>query len=744
MSKHIVGYTDNFSVRPGGLLKCMVSTDLPEYDIEIVKISSREGRPLQPEIDEESVSDIPRTRHVGRKQATYPGSFIFVPDYGGCLSNAGVWYVNLWVYPTFLVGGKKQVLLSVDCSDNSTYWSLAICENGKLKLEVASSGQHVDIEPGGALVERSWSEILLGFNRFSSTALLGLRHETEYEFVVASRYLDHQWFDHFDDGHLLIAARSAGVSKKGPPIPTNNFNGRIDDISIYSSDPRENTKRRGVSKDGLGLLSRWNLDEDMSAQVLNDSGELGFQAVIVNTPTRAVTGHKWDGTSLSYLDEPSHFSAIHFHEDDLSEAGWEVDRSIAIPENFPSGVYAAKCESGANVDYFPFVVTPSRSGRRDRKVAVLLPSLTYLAYANMRKVIDVDFANSESIGLDPVPELFPEELSLHPEWGKSLYDVHLDGSGCIYASWHRPLLNIRPGHREWLGGCPRNFSVDLFLLHWLKNAGIDFDVLTDYELHDDGFSSISDYRVVLTGSHPEYCTRRMLDALQKYTHLGGRLMYLGGNGFYWVTSIHQNAPEIVEVRRGYAGTRPWTSHPAEVVHSTTGERGGLWRHRGRPPNDLIGVGFTAQGFGGRAAHYRRTPWSFDPSYSWIFDGLADAELIGNFGLVMNGAAGDEIDRYDAQLGGTEGVVLARATGYSDFYCLAVEEVCESTPDVTASKNDLVRSDMVYMATENQGAVFSVGSMCWIPALPINDSKNNVSKITENVLRAFMGNVRLSD
>lgn len=740
--KHIVGYTDKFSVRPGGLLNCMVSTDLPEYDMEIVKISSREGRSLQPEINEESVPCLSESRHSGRKQATYPGSFIFVPGYGGCLSAVGVWYVNLWVYPTYLEREKEQVLLSVDCSDNSTYWSLAICGNGQLKLEVGSSGKHVDIELRGALGERSWSEVLLGFNRLSSTALLGRRKEADHEFVIDSRYVGHQWFDHFDDGHLLIAARSAGVRKKDIPIPKNSFNGRIDDISVYSSDPRANTKSRGLGKDGLNLLSRWDLNADMSAHVLNDSGELGRQAVIVNTPTRAVTGHKWDGTSLSYVDEPRHFSAIHFHEDDMSEAGWEVDRSIAIPENFPSGVYAVKCKSGANVDYLPFAVAPNRAGRRHRKVAVLLPSLTYLAYANIRKTANVDFAKSEAIGLDPIPELFPEELSSHPEWGKSLYDLHLDGSGCMYASWHRPLLNVRPGHKEWLGGFPRNFSADLFLLHWLKDAGIDFDVLTDYELHDDGLSSISGYRVVLTGSHPEYCTGRMLDSLQKYIHLGGRLMYLGGNGFYWVTSIHPNASEVMEVRRGYAGTRAWTSHPAEVVHSTTGERGGLWRHRGRPPNDLVGVGFTAQGFGGSAAHYCRMPSSFDPLYSWIFDGLTDTELIGDFGLAMNGAAGDEIDRYDAQLGGTEGVVLARAAGYSDFYCLAVEEVCESSQSVTASKNDLVRADMVYMTNENQGAVFSTGSMCWIPALPINDGKNNVSKVTENVLRTFMDDVQV--
>jgi hypothetical protein len=36
-----------------------------------------------------------------------------------------------------------------------------------------------------------------------------------------------------------------------------------------------------------------------------------------------------------------------------------------------------------------------------------------------------------------------------------------------------------------------------------------------------------------------------------------------------------------------------------------------------------------------------------------------------------------------------------------------------------------------------GAVFSVGSISWCGSLPINAFENNVSRITENVLRRFM-------
>src|SRR5690606_32711922 len=109
--------------------------------------------------------------------------------------------------------------------------------------------------------------------------------------------------------------------------------------------------------------------------------------------------------------------------------------------------------------------------------------------------------------------------------------------------------------------------------------------------------TLAPYSAVVTGSHPEYASGRMLDALDRYLQDGGNLAYLGGNGFYWVTTTYPDVPGVIEVRRGMAGTRTWESRPGEEDHASTGERGGLWRHRGRPPQLLVGVGFTAQGSG---------------------------------------------------------------------------------------------------------------------------------------------------
>ena len=141
---------------------------------------------------------------------------------------------------------------------------------------------------------------------------------------------------------------------------------------------------------------------------------------------------------------------------------------------------------------------------------------------------------------------------------------------------------------------------------------------------------------------------QILDNLESYLNNGGRFMYMGGNGFYWVTSVDPERPHIIEIRR-WKGTGSWEANPGEFYHSTTGELGGLWRHRGREPQKLVGVGMTGQGGDAVNSPYRRQPDSYDPKVSFIFEGV-DNGLIGDFeslGLGW-GAAGYEFDRLDLE------------------------------------------------------------------------------------------------
>ena len=103
-----------------------------------------------------------------------------------------------------------------------------------------------------------------------------------------------------------------------------------------------------------------------------------------------------------------------------------------------------------------------------------------------------------------------------------------------------------------------------------------------------------------------------------------------------------------------------------------------------------------------------------------------------------GAAGVEVDRYDRALGSpAHALVVARSAGLSRCYLPAPEEVPCLHPAMSGDENSEVRADMVFFEGPTGGAVFSTGSIAWATSLCHREGDNNVSRITENVLRRFL-------
>jgi N,N-dimethylformamidase len=327
----------------------------------------------------------------------------------------------------------------------------------------------------------------------------------------------------------------------------------------------------------------------------------------------------------------------------------------------------------------------------------------------------------------------------HPELGGSLYDSHADGSGTCYSSRLRPNLNFSPQYHSWLGGHGSGlwqYNADTHLFDWLDHQGVEYDVVTDEDLHQDGYALIRDYRVILTGTHPEYHSTAMWDAMKAWIDRGGRLMYMGGNGWYWRIGFHDTLPGVIELRRAEDGIRPWIAEPGEYFHSFNGEYGGLWRRQGRAPNLMCGVGFIAQGFD-VCGFYRRAPGADDPRASFIFEGVPD-EIIGNFGLIGGGAAGIELDCITTDLGSPPNMLrLASSEGHSSLVLLVNEEFGVVPPSLAGDQNPRVRADMAFGETPAGGALFATASIAWCGSLSHNGYDNNVSRITANVLKRFL-------
>ena len=82
-------------------------------------------------------------------------------------------------------------------------------------------------------------------------------------------------------------------------------------------------------------------------------------------------------------------------------------------------------------------------------------------------------------------------------------------------------------------------------------------------------------------------------------------------------------------------------------------------------------------------------------------------------------------------------MVATATGFSDQYQHAIEEVATSNSLQGGTIEPRVRADMVFFETPNGGAVFSVGSIAYAGCLPLHRGDNDIPRITANVLRRFL-------
>ena len=729
----IVGYSDRWSVRPGETVRFMASCESPTYRADIVRLIHGDPSPDGPGLKEEVVPTSVDGTYPGREQVIRIGSYVTVPDAAG-LNPAGSFTLQTWIYPTTPEKGVQGIITKWCSADGSGY-GLFVDGGASLSLWLGDGKGTVEtVSTGTPLRRAQWYFIAGVFDADSRAVALYQLPLTKWPLDESQAVTEQTTRQSAAGANALplLMAGNWGRDESGEPVAEGHFNGKIDGPRLFgralSRAEIESLEQDAVPQSDDSIVGAWDFARDFSSAEVTDISPHALHGRAVNMPARAMTGHNWKGDETDFRRARAQYGAIHFHDDDLEDAGWEMDFELCIPDALGSGVYAARLQAGDDEDYVPFFVRPARDGPT-ASILFLAPTASYLAYANKH----------ETTGRAAQPSTQWQDQYVVDHDLLSLYDRHSDGSGVCYSSRLRPIVNLRPKYDQyWLHlgkGAPHQFNADLHLVDWLERLGHRYDVATDEDLHLEGQGLLAPYRVIVTGSHPEYWSAQMLDALETYLANGGRLMYLGGNGFYWVTSFDSQRPHVIEVRR-WRGTEAWEAQPGEIHHSTTGELGSLWRFRGRAPQKLLGVGFCAQGFD-YAKPYHRQPDSFNSRAAFIFEGVGDDEIIGDFGLVMGGAGGYEVDRADSALGTPlHALVVATTSGFSDSYQHVVEEVLSSDSQQGATVNPLVRGDMVYFEYPNGGAVFSTGSISWCGSLSHDNYDNNVSRITDNVLRRF--------
>lgn len=726
----LIAYLNDLSFEPGQRVDVKVgSYGAKKYVADVRRIIQGDRNPDGPGYRDELTELVPETTRAARQQAIIPGSYVTVPDKAGILSKLVDFTIAVPIFPTRL-GDARKCIFTLTGRDIE----LAIDQDGTPAARLGDASVRGEIP----LQSHKWTVVILTFDSASHELCLSLVDPEGAQAPVISRVKvteQRSW----QQVNALIACRRVGED---------HFDGKIDSpvvlrralspvqIGPLLADPKRLVRHPDV-------VAFWDFSREMDGTRIVDASPNTLHGTVHQCPARAMTGWRWAGEALDWRSRPDLYTAIHFHADDLSDAGWETDFSFVVPSDAKSGVYSVRLVPDGNEDqtyHCIFAVRPKLGRPTQNRVCFLMPTASYLAYANHRLGLDVP---GTEVGMGRLVEIDPHHqfLQEHPELGFSFYEVHSDGSGVFYSSRNRPILDLQPGIKGFLGGLGSNvwqFNADTHITGWLEAGGFGYDVVTDEDLHRDGLALLQSYKVVITGTHPEYYSESMLDTVSGFVERGGRLMYLGGNGFYWRISYSDKHPGVIECRRSEAGIRPWEPGHGQFHHAFTGEYGGLWRRNGRSSAQLTGLVMSSQGFD-ISEPYALSEASLDARAAFIFEGIkaGPGNSIGDYGLSGGGAAGLEIDRADLALGTPRhALVLGSSTKHTDIYLMVPEDILDPTPDMSGTQSPLIRSDIVFFETRGGGAVFSTGSIAWAGAMAWQRYDNEISALTSNVLRRF--------
>ncbi|MFT8244923.1 N,N-dimethylformamidase beta subunit family domain-containing protein [Roseomonas sp. BN140053] len=731
----LTGYCDRWSVKPGARLSFMVSSaDGRAFDLRFVRLLCADPNPHGPGYEEIAMPSSLDGERDGRFQPAHPGSYGMARRVPLALAEGVILAVTLW--PTTPRKGKQGL---VSLAGEGWRLGLGIDAAGGACLEFSGpDGTVTRAAVPVPMLERCWYDIAASFDPVAGLRVVQ-RPRRPYGTIVDAGEASAAAPASRPTGPCDVILAAAPPRDAGGPV-ADCFNGKLERPCLWQ--PRTGLeavleRQRGALPypGNPDLLFCWNASRDIPGNHIPELRPGGVPVRLHNLPARAVTGASWTGEVHDWTLAPDQYGAVHFHDDDLGNLGWEESFALDIPADWPSGFYAARIRNGAGEDMIPFFVRPVTPRAA---LAFLVPTYTYQVYGNHAlpgRGAEIR-ARAEAWGA------LTETPDGNPQFGLSMYNSHSDGSGVAFATMLRPMLDTRPRQIVMLdpgenaSGTSRICS-DSYILRWLIHLGVEHDVITDHDLHEEGGALLAPYRTVIAAQHPEYLSARMMDAVEGYLEAGGRLMYLGGNGFYWRAEPSEAEPDALEIRRAEGGIRVWATEPGENHHAFGGGFGGLWRRIGRPAHRLVGNGFSAQGRQ-LGFPYRFTPAIRDPRVAFMTAGLdaAPGQEFGERGFMGGGAVGFELDSVDPRLG-TPPHTLVVAKGvviHPDYHIVNEDRLATRLPK---AQEDWSCADMLFFETPAGGAVFSVGSMTFAGSLPVDGYGSPLARLTGNVLRRFL-------
>ncbi len=395
----ITGYTDEISVRPGGRLALKASAGgTGAVTAQLVTIGYADANPDGPGMAVTLVPGGYEGSFPARRQELVLGSYGRVPT-GGVLDRPAV-ALSFNVQP-WLLRETPSALVSVGQGEGFT---------------IAASSTELSWEDGGSfcvvpfrMKRRAWYRVTLILARSTGCVNLSVQ-PLDGRAGGASTWAAWRAPPLPFDAPLFIAAAHRDGRMRA------HFNGRIEDLRVLAA-----TATGALTGECLAF---WDFSRGIETQSIIDAGPHALHGRLVNLPTRAVTGSRWDGSEHRWTHAPDHYAAVHFHEDDVGDAGWETDLDLPIPDDCAERHLRGAAAAGGRRGRLPFYVLPPR-GKRAADLAFLASTFTYQAYANHpRGNADEDYLRARR-GLGRAAR----SRTSTRVYGSSTYNLHPDGSG---------------------------------------------------------------------------------------------------------------------------------------------------------------------------------------------------------------------------------------------------------------------------------------------------------------------------
>jgi N,N-dimethylformamidase len=391
----IVGYGDRFSVAPGETIRFMVSAaDDRRYRAGLLRIIHGDCNPQGPGFKAEPVASPFEASYQGREQAIHAGSYVRAPHHE-CFEGLGAFTLAAMIWPTTPAKGAQGILCKWDDARGAGV-RLEVGEDGCLAMTLADGrGGRAVIGTGKPMLARRWYLVAAIHDPAAGLVTLVQRSLERYAYDDAAEVsstidITPAW----PASPLIVAGWALDGERVG-----GHYNGKIDSPAILahalSADELDGVFLRPMpAAIRASLVVAFDFSREISSTRAIDLGPFGLHGEVVNLAARAMKGWNWTGEEQCWRQKPEHYGAIHFHDDDLYDAGWESDFAFTVPADMQSGVYAARlaiegpdgeAADGTGEDYVPFFVRPPRgpAGRKGRpKLAFLAPTAAYMAYAN--------------------------------------------------------------------------------------------------------------------------------------------------------------------------------------------------------------------------------------------------------------------------------------------------------------------------------------------------------------------------